>query len=585
MALLVFVVGFVFVLSAIVTMLLPASIRALLPDAKQDVALPPRYAWSALIVALAFNVFAYAAHAPAFGAGAFAALSIVAVFIALPAPKQTFFASTMAVVGVLAAMAWSWRANGFVQGVNLAVVLVSVSSLAFVHAVQRIEWNGAWLLRTAFLYPMMLVSRMPAIARLAKPGKLTRVSLAARVSVITIVLVLFFAAILSGADPIFAEKISVLREEIVPRTAWAVFLAVLLAVPLGASFGTGYPHEKVPLRFLSWIETVVPVGAVCVLFGIFLWVQATYLFADHDSFRALDLTYAEYVRKGMIELLVATFFAGVLSYVVSLKEREAAHPRERAVLYGVNAVLIVELFLMLGSALRRDWMYMDVYGLTRVRVIGEIFLAWLAVVILLFAAFALWRRLREKGLFAGVIVACVAVVAYLNVTNMDARIASAAVPDGQAKDAFYLSLLSTDAAGEWETLIGDMALEFETFRSNPDPDEGERARIANLVRAVEELAWERDVATGFNEPKAWPDWTWSRARAVRIMSGSTAFRETLPCLETQLANYRLRNNIRLENDIATIEGDYTRPFVAGPSSYDSVYVSDYSPRIVVGSCV
>ena len=50
-------------------------------------------------------------------------------------------------------------------------------------------------------------------------------------------------------------------------------------------------------------------------------------------------------------MLIATACAGVLSYVVSLKERELAGTRERGILYAVNAVLLAELVLMLGSAL------------------------------------------------------------------------------------------------------------------------------------------------------------------------------------------------------------------------------------------
>ena len=568
MATFLFLFGLAFVASAVFVQFLPESVRRLLPESSEDVTLPPQYLWSVLLVVLAYNVFAYDNDALAIGMGAFAALVVVALASALPRHKQTFFAYACTGIGIVAGMAFGFRANEFVQAVNATVVILAVGALLFLHAVDKVEWSATWFLRTVFLYPAMAFLRLPGAVRLLKPSKLPGMSMLLRVVVITIALVVFFAAILSSADPIFAEKISVLREQVVPRTILSLVLACAFLLALAAAYGKAYTYKALPLRFLSWIETAIPVGAVCVLFGVFLWVQATYLFADHASFKALDLTYAEYVRKGMIEVLVATACAGVLSYVVSLKERELAGTRERGVLYAINAVLLAELFLMLGSALKRDWMYMDVYGLTRVRVVGEIFLAWLAAIILLVAAFALWRRLNEKAVFAGAIAASFAVVLYLNGSNMDARIASAVPPAGQQRDAYYMSLLSTDALAQWEPMIADMAKEYEGFRRKQTLDPNDRTRLATIIRASEELSAKRDAVLGVDEPQEWRGWNWSRDVARRTMSGSVAFRETLPCLTTELMDLRSSRNMPLNEEVGLLENEYVRPFVSRAASYD-----------------
>lgn len=578
-----FLIGLAFIASAVCVQFLPAAVRKLLPDSSEDVTLPPQYLWSVLLAVLAYNVFAYENEALALAMGAFAALIVVALASALPRRKRTFFACACTGIGIVSAAAFAFRANEFVQAVNVTVVLLSVGALLFLHAVEKIEWNVAWFLRTVFLYPAMAFQRLPGAVRLLKPSKLPGMSMLLRVVIITIGLVVFFAAILSSADPIFAEKISVLREQVVPRTILSLLLACAFLLGLAAAYGKNYTYKPLPLRFLSWIETAIPVGAVCVLFGVFLWVQATYLFADHESFKALGLTYAEYVRKGMIEVLVATACAGVLSYVVSLKERELAGTRERGILYAVNAVLLAELFLMLASALKRDWMYMDVYGLTRVRVVGEIFLAWLAVIILLVAVFALWRRLNEKAVFAGAIAASFAVVLYLNAFNMDAKIASATPPNGQKQDVFYVSLLSTDAIDEWETMIGDIANEFEEMRVQvPIPEQ--RLRLANITRAVDELIAKRDIEGGVHEAKDWRSWTWSRFDARRF-SRTAIFLKQLSCLEAEISNYRLRYGLDLTYEIGLLENEYRRSFVNAPVSYNSVYVNGPTPDVTVGSCL
>ena len=582
---LLFVGGLGMIFVAIVLQMLPQSVLAQLPDSQEDVTLHREYLWTIVLALLAYNVFAYEARSVAIGTGLFLAAFCAAFYAGLPAAKRTFFAGAVTCIGVVAGCALGFRANEFVQAVNVVTAILAAGALLFLHAVDRIEWNALWLLRSVIAYPAVVLRRLPGAVRLLKASKVSGLSTALRVIAITVVLVIFFAVILSSADPIFARKITILREQIVPRTLWSIVLGAVILVALVSSFSKRYTYHPLPLKFLSWVETAVPVGAVCVLFGVFLWVQITYLFGDHEAFKTLDLTYAEYVRKGMIEVLIATLCAGVLSYVVSLKERELAGTSERTVLSVINAVLLLELFLMLGSALKRDWMYMEVYGLTRVRVIGEIFLAWLACIILIFAVYALWRRLQEKAVFAAAIAASFAVVLYLNAFNMDATIASAPVPAGQKQDAFYVSLLSTDAANQWETLIGDIAREFEGIRQNTSLTPEEKARLANLVRAVDELAWERDIVLEINEPKDWTSWTWSRENAVRSMSGSVAFGRTLPCLETQFDNFRRLRGFDLRTELELLETEYNRPFVNGAASYNLTYVDGPSPGVDVASCL
>lgn len=569
---LLFLGGLLLVCTAIAVQLLPRSAAALLPGSDEQAKLPAGYVWGALLAVLAFNVAGYddadGAWGIGIGMGIFCAAICASLFIALPVAKRTFFAWVALAIGVLASLAFGFRANGFVQSVNGATAALSALSLLLLHAADHIEWNAPWLLRTALLYPAVVVRRLPGTFRLFKSSKVSRMSTVLRVAIITVVLVLFFAAILSSADPIFAQRIKVLQEQIVPRALWSVVLACALALGVASTYAGSYTYRPLPLKFLSWIEAAIPVGAVCVLFGVFLSVQGRYLFASHESFQAFDLTYAEYVRKGMIELLIATACAGVLSYVVSLKERETDSAAHAWILRGVNAVLLVELFLMLASALRRDWLYMDVYGLTRVRIVGEIFLAWLACVIVIIAAFALWKRLREKAVFAGIIAVSFGVVVYLNATNMDVKIASATPPAGQRVDTYYTSLLSLDAVDQWQATINDMAVEFEGIRTQPTLEGKDRALLASIVRSTQELMALRNETLLHAADEPWTAWRWADARAAQTMSGSTAFRVTLPCLYDETNDYRWLNGIDISTETASLQYDYSRPFVDGASTYD-----------------
>lgn len=571
MAFTLFVLAFLAVCATIVVQCFPQSVLTLLPDSKEDATLPKGFLWAIILILLAFNAYAYDAESVAIGVGLFGAFSCLGLFAALPAAKRTFFAWAALGIGILATLAFGFRANEFVQAVNVITALLAVGALFLLHAVERIEWNALWLLRTIFFYPSVFLHRVPGAFRMLKKSKVSGFGMALRVIGITVVLLVFFTIVLSSADPIFAQKISILREQIVPRTLWSLVLAVFLLVVLVASFSSRYTYKPLPLKFISWLEAAVPVGAVCVLFGVFLWVQGTYLFADHESFQALDLTYAEYVRKGMIELLIATFCAGLLSYVLSLKEREQAGTYEANVLRGVNAVLLIELFLMLASAWRRDVLYMDVYGLTRVRLIGEIFLAWLAVLVVLFAVFGMWRRLQEKAVFVGVIAASFAVVVYLNAFNMDAKIVAAEPPAGQQQDVYYMSLLSIDAVEGWWEMLGTMEAEFETMRTKTTLSPEERMRLASIVRSVQEIAEKRRQLESSSIDQSWTSWRWSDAYALSAMRGSTKFAyfsESLDCLLNETGDYRWLHDVDLSSEISSLQYDYRRPFVTEASTYD-----------------
>ena len=586
MASLLFLGGFVLVCTAIAIRFLPSSVRVLLPASEEQVKLPMGYLAGALLAVLAFNVAGYddsdGIWGVGIGMGIFCAAICASLFIALPAAKRTFFAWVALGIGVLASLAFGFRANGFVQSVNGITAALSAASLLLLHAADHVKWNALWILRTALLYPAVVVRRLPAMFRLFKSSNVSRMSTVLRVAIITVVLILFFGAILSSADPIFAQRIRVLQEQIVPRAFWSLVLACALALGVAATYSHSYTYRSLPLKFLSWIEAAIPVGAVCVLFGVFLSVQARYLFASHESFQAFDLTYAEYVRKGMIELLIATACAGVLSYVVSLKERETDSAAHAWILRGVNAVLLVELFLMLASALRRDWLYMDVYGLTRVRVVGEIFLAWLACVIVVIAAFALWKRLEEKAVFAGIIAISFGVVAYLNAVNMDQKIAAATPPAGQRVDTYYMSLLSVDAVDQWQAVINDMAVEFEDIRTQETLTEKERVVLASIVRSTQELMALRNETLQQDVDQPWTAWRLADARAAETMSGSMAFSVTLPCLFDETNDYRWLRDVDIGAEIAALQYDYSRPFVDGADTYD------YGPSAsdgVVTSCL
>ncbi len=191
------------------------------------------------------------------------------------------------------------------------------------------------------------------------------------------------------------------------------------------------------------------------------------------------------MRKGFVELLVATLIGGVLSYLLAIKLRAGKHTDKRYWLLLIgNIVLIVELFALLISAYKRDLLYVETYGLTRVRIIGEVFLVWLACLLIVLLVFAIWKKLRERS--AVLLLGAVTIVAWLGiqVVNVDAIIVRGAPGHHDYTDYFYIMQLSEDAAREQLALLPDVITETKQLLAKPSLTDKERSQLAGLKLAL-----------------------------------------------------------------------------------------------------
>jgi hypothetical protein len=329
---------------------------------------------------------------------------------------------------------------------------------------------------------------------------------------ITLAVLMFFSWILSSADPVFNNLIQVVRDQAVGR---ALFSAVLIGVFLLFLTITvpGKWQEKVPqMKAFTFIEMFVPALCLALLFGLFLGVQAKYLFASHAEFQALNMTYADYVRKGFIELLIASFAGSVISYALILKQHALEDIGKKLKLKWVNGVLLVELQLLLASAAKRDWMYVETYGLTRVRLIGGVFLLWLLGIILLIIALNYLRRMNERRLLSGTAILSALVVLLLNAVNIDGIIALSKPPRGERPDVTYMSRLSSDAVEGWLSALAESSSRYHILRTKTEFSEQEKVQLADAKVAMVFL---ENRFTQIAEPRPWQEWNWSRAHAIR----------------------------------------------------------------------
>jgi hypothetical protein len=324
---------------------------------------------------------------------------------------------------------------------------------------------------------------------------------------ITLPVLLGFALLLAGADPLFAAWRDAVGEflggwEFVPRTAFFLALLVIVLGAYGyASAGEGpRPVEgKAPIRWMGSTERLILLAGIAALFWVFLAVQLGYLFGNLPRLPSSGVTFAEYARRGFAEL---TIVASASALLILVSERYGNDDGHEGILRLVTFAVIAAVLLLLGSAFRRVWLYEEAYGFTTARLYAQVYMVAVAaglVVLLLevagnFDASRLFRRAAAAALVLFIGLIYWNHEAWIASRNMD-RWAST----GKLDVVYLTRELSPDA----------IPAIVERLPSLPEPMRSE------VRRAVQEgYAARRE-----NRPHAWFEWNLASGRAREALTG------------------------------------------------------------------
>jgi hypothetical protein len=313
------------------------------------------------------------------------------------------------------------------------------------------------------------------------------------------VLLILFGALFRAADPAFAKLIAGWRDGISVGTLvrGVVGFAAVYACALGAV--QLVRERRLPaLRGLRRVagprlglaEWVIPLAMLDGLFGIFVWVQLTVLFAGDDYVLGPGgPDYAVYARGGSVQLGVVTLLTlGVVAAVGRWVRPTSA--RQARLLRALGGVLCGLTLVIVASALSRLSLYADAYGFTLPRLLAYAGEAWFGItfVLLLIAGV----RLRGAWLPRAVVASAVAVLIALAAVNPEAQMARTHIDrltTDYPLDTYFLAHLSADAVDAIDRL--------------PEPD-----RSCLLGVLVEDLA----------QPGPWYRWNHARAHARDIIA-------------------------------------------------------------------
>ena len=247
--------------------------------------------------------------------------------------------------------------------------------------------------------------------------KLRRVAVGVFVAVPMLVV---FGSLFMSADQVFGDAIGNLFNLQLPDTiVAAVGLAGLISWGMlgllrGIVSQPASSPEPAERGSLGMTEAATAMWLVNGLFAVFVAFQ---IFEVAVSYGSRDVSYAQQARSGFFQLVwVAAIVVMVvlfLDWIVAARDQQRLHRLQSALVLLTGFVLI--------SALVRMALYVDAFGLTRLRVFTTVFMFWIAFV-LVWLTRSVLRGRRDR--FARPAVAgLLAATLILNIVNPDGLIA------------------------------------------------------------------------------------------------------------------------------------------------------------------
>ncbi|KKQ28165.1 MAG: hypothetical protein US42_C0001G0016 [Candidatus Magasanikbacteria bacterium GW2011_GWC2_37_14] len=240
---------------------------------------------------------------------------------------------------------------------------------------------------------------------------------------------LLFTLLFAGADKVFSsglERIFRINIDLDFHLVAQIIRTIILTFLASAFFYTLISHEnalkdgiKIRQKISFTIASVVLLS-VNILFAIFVFIQIKYLFGAHDFVISNGLTFAEYARSGFFQLVWVMIFSAILLLVFY---HSSAHHGKNNFVSALKLLLILQIFVIALSALKRMNLYQAEYGYTTLRLYVEWFIYFAGVVYFTLGLAIITNYSFRKFFYGGLILSLVVftLVASLNVDAIIAK--------------------------------------------------------------------------------------------------------------------------------------------------------------------
>jgi hypothetical protein len=166
-----------------------------------------------------------------------------------------------------------------------------------------------------------------------------------------------------------------------------------------------------------------------VIYILFAALQISNLFMAFRDRLPNGMTYAEYARSGFFQLVLVAVINLIVT-VISLKHVRFDRPDRPAILNCALCLLsILTIFLGL-SALRKMYLYICVYGLTKDRLLTSVFMIYLILVFLLLTIGYFYKVKYREIILMNAAIIIAALIMFGNTDGIIARYNISRIKDG-----------------------------------------------------------------------------------------------------------------------------------------------------------
>lgn len=211
------------------------------------------------------------------------------------------------------------------------------------------------------------------------------------------------ALLLCYADYRFAELLDSLSKRIsssVLSGIWNLILAIPVSAYLfGLVYGSAHQRKtnqinRDKVTHCAKVCKIIPRASIyavlvafCLLYGMFIGLQGSYYLDALAGVLPEGFTYSDYARQGFFELVTVSIInIGIILFTALFGKAQGevdGKRRNGSFLKWCNALISVLTLFLIATAMTKMFLYIKVYGLTPLRVIPSLFMAFLAVLFLL----------------------------------------------------------------------------------------------------------------------------------------------------------------------------------------------------------
>lgn len=204
------------------------------------------------------------------------------------------------------------------------------------------------------------------------------------VPVIAIVIPLLFAS-----NPFFEKIFSSIFDEFGIFLV-KIFLGSLIFVPIFAALfaynkGLAKPQEKIEKTSNGLVEPLILnsfLSVISVVYVLYLLTQIAYFFSAFKGIlpAGYDFTLAEYARKGFFELCVVAAINILLIFLCILLIKKKENGNTPKLTKALATFVCLFTILLIATAISKMVLYIDNFGMTRLRIQTSCFMIFLALV-------------------------------------------------------------------------------------------------------------------------------------------------------------------------------------------------------------